>query len=346
MDAFFASVEQLDQPHLRNKPIAVGGSKERGVVAAASYEARKFGVRSAMSSKLAAKKCPELIFVTPRFQRYREVSQQIRSVFFEYTDLVEPLSLDEAFLDVTTNKKGLKSATLIAEEIRKKIFDTTGLTASAGISINKFLAKIASDYHKPNGQMTINPEEVLNFLERLEVKKFFGVGKVTCQKLYRLGIFTGKDLREKDLAFLEKHFGNSGQHYFNISRGISNAPVAPNKMPKSIGAERTFEENLTSVVFLQERLKDVCEEVSNRLQKRNLAGKTITLKIKYSDFSVQTKSNTLPYFVSNFELLFDTASDLLLQQDLNNSVRLIGVQVSNLNINQKKREYIQLKFKF
>lgn len=346
MDAFFASVEQLDQPHLRNKPIAVGGSKERGVVAAASYEARKFGVRSAMSSKLAAKKCPELIFVTPRFQRYREVSQQIRSVFFEYTDLVEPLSLDEAFLDVTTNKKGLKSATLIAEEIRKKIFDITGLTASAGISINKFLAKIASDYHKPNGQMTINPEEVLNFLERLEVKKFFGVGKVTCQKMYRLGIFTGKDLREKDLAFLEKHFGNSGQHYFNISRGISNAPVAPNKMPKSIGAERTFEENLTSVVFLQERLKDVCEEVSNRLQKRNLAGKTITLKIKYSDFSVQTKSNTLPYFVSNFELLFDTASDLLLQQDLNNSVRLIGVQVSNLNINQKKREYIQLKFKF
>lgn len=346
MDAFFASVEQLDQPHLRNKPIAVGGSKERGVVAAASYEARKFGVRSAMSSRLAAKKCPELIFVTPRFQRYREVSQQIRSVFFEYTDLVEPLSLDEAFLDVTTNKKGLKSATLIAEEIRKKIFDTTGLTASAGISINKFLAKIASDYHKPNGQMTINPEEVLNFLERLEVKKFFGVGKVTCQKMYRLGIFTGKDLREKDLAFLEKHFGNSGQHYFNISRGISNAPVAPNKMPKSIGAERTFEENLTSVVFLQERLKDVCEEVSNRLQKRNLAGKTITLKIKYSDFSVQTKSNTLPYFVSNFELLFDTASDLLLQQDLNNSVRLIGVQVSNLNINQKKREYIQLKFKF
>lgn len=346
MDAFFASVEQLDQPHLRNKPIAVGGSKERGVVAAASYEARKFGVRSAMSSKLAAKKCPELIFVTPRFQRYREVSQQIRSVFFEYTDLVEPLSLDEAFLDVTTNKKGLKSATLIAEEIRKKIFDTTGLTASAGISINKFLAKIASDYHKPNGQMTINPEEVLNFLERLEVKNFFGVGKVTCQKMYRLGIFTGKDLREKDLAFLEKHFGNSGQHYFNISRGISNAPVAPNKMPKSIGAERTFEENLTSVVFLQERLKDVCEEVSNRLQKRNLAGKTITLKIKYSDFSVQTKSNTLPYFVSNFELLFDTASDLLLQQDLNNSVRLIGVQVSNLNINQKKREYIQLKFKF
>lgn len=346
MDAFFASVEQLDQPHLRNKPIAVGGSKERGVVAAASYEARKFGVRSAMSSRLAAKKCPELIFVTPRFQRYREVSQQIRSVFFEYTDLVEPLSLDEAFLDVTTNKKGLKSATLIAEEIRKKIFDTTGLTASAGISINKFLAKIASDYHKPNGQMTINPEEVLNFLERLEVKKFFGVGKVTCQKMYRLGIFTGKDLREKDLAFLEKHFGNSGQHYFNISRGISNAPVAPNKMPKSIGAERTFEENLTSVVFLQKRLKDVCEEVSNRLQKRGLSGKTITLKIKYSDFSVQTKSNTLPYFVSNFELLFDTASDLLLQQDLNNSVRLIGIQVSNLNINQKKREYIQLKFKF
>lgn len=346
MDAFFASVEQLDQPHLRNKPIAVGGSKERGVVAAASYEARRFGVRSAMSSKLAVRKCPELIFVTPRFQRYREVSQQIRSVFFEYTDLVEPLSLDEAFLDVTANKKGLKSATFIAEEIRKKIFNTTGLTASAGISINKFLAKIASDCHKPNGQTTINPDEIQSFLERLEIKKFFGVGKVTCQKMYRLGIFTGKDLRSKDLSFLEKHFGSSGQHFFNISRGISNTPVIPNKMPKSIGAERTFEENLTSVVFLKERLKDICEEVSNRLQKRGLAGKTIVLKIKYSDFSIQTKSNTMPYFVSNFELLFDIASNLLLHNELNNSVRLIGIQVSNLNVNQKKKEYIQLKFEF
>lgn len=346
MDAFFASVEQLDQPNLRNKPIAVGGSKERGVVSAASYEARKFGVRSAMSSKLAAKRCPDLIFVTPRFQRYREVSQQIRSIFFEYTDLVEPLSLDEAFLDVTINKKGLKSATLIAEEIRGKIFEKTGLTASAGISVNKFLAKIASDYNKPNGQKTINPEDVLDFLENLEVKKFFGVGKVTCQKMYSLGIFTGKDLRDKDVSFLEKHFGNSAQHYFNIARGISNSPVSPNKLPKSIGAERTFAENLTSVVYLEERLTDICEEVFNRLQKRNLAGKTITLKLKYSDFSLQTKSYTLPYFVSNFELLLDTARDLLLHQNLRDSVRLIGVQVSNLNINQKKSEYIQLKFKF
>src|SRR5690554_6555048 len=211
MDAFFASVEQLDQPNLRNKPIAVGGSKERGVVSAASYEARKFGVRSAMSSKLAAKRCPDLIFVTPRFQRYREVSQQIRSIFFEYTDLVEPLSLDEAFLDVTVNKKGLKSATLIAQEIRQKIYEKTGLTASAGISINKFLAKIASDYHKPNGQKTINPEEIISFLDALEIKRFFGVGKKTCEKMYQLGIFTGADLRSKSVEFLEEHFGNSGQ---------------------------------------------------------------------------------------------------------------------------------------
>lgn len=346
MDAFFASVEQLDFPELRNKPVAVGGTKERGVIAAASYEAREFGVRSAMSSKLAAKKCPNLLFVPPRFDRYREVSHQIRSIFFEYTDLVEPLSLDEAFLDVTQNKKGLKSATKIAAEIREKIFIKTGLTASAGISINKFLAKTASDYNKPNGQKTITPTDVIPFLDVMEIKRFFGIGKKTCEKMYHLGIFTGADLRHKTLDFLESHFGNSGQHFYNIARGISNSPVIPNRTPKSIGAERTFEGNLTSVIHLQERLKEICEEVSNRLQKRNLAGKTITLKIKYSDFKVQTKSFTLSYYISNFELLLDTASDLLKEQLLKTSVRLIGIQVSNLNINQKKNEYIQLRFKF
>lgn len=346
MDAFFASVEQLDHPELRNKPVAVGGTRERGVIAAASYEARKFGIHSAMSSKIAVKKCPDLIFIAPRFDRYRTVSHQIRTVFLDYTDLVEPLSLDEAFLDVTQNKKGLKSATHIAEEIRAKIYIETGLTASAGISVNKFLAKIASDFNKPNGQKTITPKEIIPFLDDLEIRRFFGVGKKTCEKMYHLGIFTGADLRSKSLGFLETHFGNSGQHFYNISRGISNSPVIPNRTPKSIGAERTFESNLTSVIHLQERLKEICEEVSNRLQKRNLAGKTITLKIKYSDFKVQTKSFTLPYYISNFELLLDTANDLLQEQLLKTSVRLIGIQMSNLNVNQKKSEYIQLRFNF
>lgn len=346
MDAFYASVEQLDCPELKGKPVAVGGNKERGVIAAASYEARKFGVRSAMSSKLAAKRCPELIFVSPRFDRYKEISMQIRSVFLEYTDLVEPLSLDEAFLDVTINKKGLKSATLIAEEIRQKIYEKTGLTASAGISVNKFLAKIASDYNKPNGQKTINPEEIISFLDRLEIKRFFGVGKKTCEKMYHLGIFTGADLRAKSLDFLEQHFGNSGAHFYELARGISHSPVVANRLPKSIGAERTFSENFTSIIPLKDKLSDVCEEVSNRLQKRNLSGKTVTLKLKYSDFSVQTRSVTLPYYISNFDLLYDTASELLQQQPLKTSVRLIGVQVSNLSINRKKAEYIQLRFKF
>ncbi len=345
MDAFYASVEQLDFPELRNKPLAVGGSEIRGVISAASYEARKFGVRSAMSGKLAIKKCPDLIFVPPRFDRYKEVSKQIRTIFLEYTDLVEPLSLDEAFLDVTQNKKGLKSATLIAEEIRLRIYETTGLTASAGISINKFLAKIASDYNKPNGQKTINPNEIIPFLDALEIKRFFGVGKKTCEKMYHLGIFTGADLRLKSLDFLEEHFGNSGVHYYQLARGISNSPVVPNRLPKSIGAERTFSENFTSIIPLQEKLHEVCEEVSIRLQKRNLSGKTITLKIKYSDFTLQTKSYTLPYYVSSFDLLFDTSTDLLQHSTLKTSVRLIGVQVSNLNINQKKAEYIQLKLK-
>ncbi|UUV22141.1 DNA polymerase IV [Paenimyroides aestuarii] len=346
MDAFYASVEQLDFPELRNKPLAVGGSEIRGVISAASYEARKFGVRSAMSGKLAIKKCPELIFVKPRFDRYKEVSQQIRAIFLEYTDLVEPLSLDEAFLDVTINKKNLKSATNIAEEIRRKIFETTGLTASAGISVNKFLAKIASDYNKPNGQKTIRPEEIIPFLDALEIKRFFGVGKKTCEKMYHLGIFTGSDLRMKSIDFLEEHFGNSGLHFYQLARGISNSPVVPNRLPKSIGAERTFTENFTSIIPLQDKLKDVCEEVSIRLQKRNLSGKTLTLKIKYSDFTLQTKSTTLPYYISSYDLLLDTALDLLANSDLKTSVRLIGIQISNLNINQKKAEYVQLKFRF
>ena len=346
MDAFYASVEQLDNPELRGLPIAVGGNEIRGVISAASYEARKFGVRSAMPGALAIKHCPDLIFVRPRFDRYKEISQIIRSVFLEYTDLVEPLSLDEAFLDVTENKKGMKSASLIAGEIRLKIFFFICLTASAGISSNKFIAKIASDYNKPNGQKTINPNEIESFVEKLEIKKFFGIGKKTTEKMYHLGIFTGFDLKQKSLQFLEEHFGNSSQHYFNISRGISNSLVQPNRVPKSIAAERTFEINLTSEVFLKDKLKIIAEELDFRLKKRSVSGKTITLKIKYSDFTLQTRSETLPYFISNKDLIYDVALRLLFQNKLKNSVRLVGVSMTNLNNKENKPKIIQLKFNF
>ena len=244
MDAFYASVEQLDNPELRGKPVAVGGGGERGVVSAASYEARKFGVRSAQSGVIARSNCPDLIFVPPRFSRYKEISKQIRAIFFEYTDLVEPLSLDEAYLDITINKKGNPSATLIAEEIREKIYAQLGLRASAGISYNKFIAKVASDINKPNGQKTISPEEAILFLEKLDINKFYGVGKVTATKMYNLGVFTGKDLKEKSEEFLTKNFGKSGAHYYKIVRGIHNSKVNPNHITKSVAAEHTFRKNL------------------------------------------------------------------------------------------------------
>ena len=354
MDAFYASVEQHDNPELKGKPVAVGGGSVRGVVSAASYEARKYGVRSAMSGFIAKRNCPDLIFVKPRFDRYKEISQQVRTVFFEYTDLVEPLSLDEAYLDVTENKKGSPSATLIAEEIRQKIFEKTGLTASAGISINKFIAKIASDYNKPNGQKTINPEEVLSFLENLEIRKFYGVGKVTAEKMYKLGIFTGTDLKQKSLDFLNSNFGKNGAFYYNVVRGVHLSEVKPHRIAKSVGAERTFSENLSSEVFMLERLDNIASELDKRLKKSKVAGKTITLKIKYSDFTLQTRSKTLPYFVANKALIFETAKELLYQQKLENSVRLLGISLANLNSNKTNKSTpnlekdisFQLKFDF
>lgn len=346
MDAFYASVEQLDNPELKGKPIAVGGSEVRGVVSAASYEARKFGVRSAMSGVQAARLCPELLFVRPRFDRYKEISKQIRAIFLEYTDLVEPLSLDEAYLDVTENKKGNPSATLIAKEIRQKIFETTGLTASAGISINKFVAKIASDYNKPNGQKTVNPDEVETFIEVLDVKKFYGIGKVTADKMYQLGIYIGADLKSKSLEYLEHHFGNSGQSFYNLSRGISYSLVKPNRQMKSIGAERTFNENLSSEIYMEERLENIASEIERRIKKYKISGKTITLKIKYSDFTQQTRSKTLPYFIADKSLIFETAKELLYQERLKDSVRLLGISLNNLNTNQKKNVVVQLRFEF
>lgn len=353
MDAFYASVEQMDNPELKGKPLAVGGSEVRGVVSAASYEARKFGVRSAISGIQAKKLCPDLIFVRPRFDRYKEISKKIRKIFLDYTDLVEPLSLDEAYLDVTENKKGNPSATLIAQEIRKRIFEEVGLTASAGISVNKFVAKIASDYNKPNGQKTVNPDEVEAFLEKLDIKKFYGVGKVTAEKMYQLGIFTGYDLKQKSLEYLEKHFGNSGFHYYQICRGIHNSAVKPNRKIKSVGAERTFGENLSSEIFMEERLQSIAKELEKRLQKSKISGKTITLKIKYSDFTLQTRSKTLPYFVSDKNIILDVAKDLLYQERLRNSVRLLGISIHNLNNEEKtktelpqKSVSVQLKFEF
>lgn len=352
MDAFYASVEQLDHPELRGKPIAVGGGSVRGVVAAASYEARKFGVRSAMSGRSAKRNCPDLIFVKPRFDRYQEFSKRIRAIFHEYTDLVEPLSLDEAYLDVTENKKGMPSATMIAREIRETIKKKTGLNASAGISVNKFIAKIASDVNKPNGQKTVPPEEVLDFLEVLEIRKFYGVGKVTAEKMYQLGIFTGKDLKERSEAFLTEHFGKSGRFYHNVVRGIHTSEVKPNRERKSLGAERTFNTNISSEIFMMERLENIAEEIERRLRKNKVAGKTVTLKIKYSDFTLQTRSRTLSYFISSKELLLETAKELLYQEKMRNSVRLLGISLSNFNTEKpaqdlsKDKIEVQLRFAF
>ena len=346
MDAFYASVEQLDNPMLRGKPIAVGGSENRGVVAAASYEARKFGVRSAISGVVAKKNCPELIFVKPRFDRYKEISAKIQKIFYEYTDLVEPLSLDEAYLDVTNNKKGNPSATLLAQEIRQRIFSEVGITASAGISVNKFVAKIASDYNKPNGQKTVNPDEVLSFLEELAIRKFHGVGKVTTEKMYQLGIFTGAELKSKSLEFLEKHFGKSGNFYYNVVRGIHDSEVRSDRITKSVAAEHTFDINLSSEIFMMERLEVIATALEKRLKRHKVAGKTITLKIKYSDFSQQTRSKTVPYFIAEKALIIEVVKELLYQERMKDSVRLLGISLSNLNTEEKKFVVVQLKFDF
>lgn len=346
MDAFYASVEQLDNPDLIGKPVAVGGNEIRGVVSAASYEARKFGVRSAMSGVLAKKKCPHLIFVPPRFDRYKEISSKIREIFYDYTDLVEPLSLDEAYLDVTENKVGNPSASLIAQEIRDRIWDELQLRASAGISINKFIAKVASDINKPNGQKTINPEDVIPFLEQLSVNKFYGVGKVTAAKMHNKGIFTGLDLKQKSLEDLTTFFGKSGKHYYQIVRGIHYSAVKPDRIRKSIAAERTFNENLSSEIFMLERLDKIANELERRMLKSNTKGKTVTLKIKYSDFTQQTRSKTIIHFISKKNEFMPVVKELLFQEKLKNSVRLLGISFSNLDSEKKEPFWVQLEFDF
>ncbi|MEO1437060.1 MAG: DNA polymerase IV [Bacteroidota bacterium] len=337
MDAFYASVEQRENPELRGKPIAVGGSRQRGVVAAASYEARKFGVRSAMPSVTAARKCPQLIFVKPRFELYKEVSNQIRAIFFEYTDLVEPLSLDEAYLDVSENKKNLPSGTLIAQEIRKKIFEQTNLTASAGVSINKFVAKVASDINKPNGMKVILPDEVEAFLEALPVQKFHGIGKVTAQKMKNMGIHTGKELKAWSEIDLLRHFGKVGRFFYKIVRGQDNRPVNPNRLRKSVGVERTFEKDLDRSEEMLERLDLIAQKLFERMERGDNFGRTLTLKIKFADFQLITRSKTLTHDIRSLEAIRALMKELLSENlPENDNVRLLGLYVSNLE-NEKKK---------
>jgi len=331
MDAFFASVEQLDNPELRGKPVAVGGSGERHVVAAASYEARKFGVRSAMPSVTAKKLCPELIFVKHRFERYNEISEQVFEIFREFSDKVEPLSIDEAFLDVTTDLKGIGSATIIARQIRKEINNRTGLTASAGISFNKFLAKIASDIKKPDGLFLITPEDAEKFIDDLNVEKFFGIGKVTAEKMHKLGIHKGCDLKNWDLPSLTRNFGKAGKFYFDIVRGVDDRPVEPESERKSVGTELTYEKDLTSRFEIITELYKVEKELMERLKHTETTGRTVTVKIKFSDFRQITRSKTLQNYIRDFETLHREVTEIRKSLKLEGSkIRLLGVTVSNL----------------
>lgn len=345
MDAFYASVEQRDDPRLRGKPVAVGGSKERGVVAAASYEARKYGVKSAMASALAYRRCPDLIFVKPDFEKYQAISQQIRSIFFEYTDLVEPLSLDEAYLDVTENKKGIATATRIAREIRERIWQETQLRASAGISINKFLAKVASDINKPNGQKTIMPDQALEFLEKLPIEKFYGIGAKTAEKMKNLGIHFGKDLKQWDQALLIREFGKSGLHYYHIVRGLQKSRVKPDRIRKSIGAERTFSHDLRNLEEMEEALEEIMEKLKERIERSRARGKTVTVKIKYFDFELHTRSHSLPHFTNSAAEILAEATKLLNEPEPEKPVRLLGITLSNLDTG-KTGEPVQLTLKF
>lgn len=331
MDAFYASVEQRDHPEYQGKPIAVGGSPTgRGVVATASYEARKFGVRSAMSSRKAMQLCPHIIFVFPRFDAYKAVSRSIREIFNRYTDIIEPLSLDEAYLDVTDDKNQIGSALEIAQQIKRAIKEELNLTASAGVSTNKFVAKIASGMNKPDGLTFIGPSKIESFINNLPVEKFFGVGKVTADKMKAMNLFTGSDLRKLTETELIKHFGKAGHFYFKIVRGIDDREVQPHRETKSLGAEDTFLHDLESVEEMHEEIERIGETVFNRLKKSNLSGRTLTLKIKYSDFTQITRSLSFSRPVHDYETIIVTAKSLLEKVDMaNKTVRLLGISLSN-----------------
>ena len=331
MDAFYASVEQRDNPDYRGKPIAVGGSPTgRGVVATASYEARKFGVRSAMSSRKAIQLCPHITFVRPRFEAYKTVSRAIREIFHRYTDIIEPLSLDEAFLDVTEDKLQIGSALEIAMQIKKAIKDELNLTASAGVSTNKFVAKIASDINKPDGLTFIGPSKIESFISNLPVEKFFGVGKVTADKMKGMQLFTGADLKKLTEEDLVRYFGKTGHFYYKIVRGIDEREVQTHRETKSLGAEDTFVYDLETTEEMHKELDRIAVTVVNRLEKSRLKGRTITLKIKYSDFTQITRNFSFPYPIGDLETIIDTARQLLAKVDMNEkTVRLLGISLSN-----------------
>ncbi len=348
MDAFYASVEQRDNIQLRGKPVVVGGNPDsRGVVATCSYEARQFGIHSAMSCARAYRLCPQVIFVRPRFDAYHEVSQQIRGIFLQYTDLVEPLSLDEAYLDVTSNKPNIQSATWVAQIIRQKIRNETALTASAGVSYNKFLAKIASDIKKPDGLTVVTPEQAEQFIARLPIRRFHGVGRVTEKKMESLGILTGADLRQHSLQELSKNFGKAGEYYFNIARGIDLRPVVPNRVRKSIGKETTLTEDTADLGQMLTIIGALAEKVATLLQTKQTSGLTLTLKIKYSDFQIVTRSISREQPIETAEEILLLSEKLLQKTEAGKrAVRLLGVTISHLTTDMPADEPLQLELPF
>lgn len=346
MDAFYASIEQRDNEAYRGKPLAVGYAGPRGVVAAASYEARRYGVRSAMPSKTALRKCPHLIFTAARFDVYKSVSKQIMEIFHEYTDLVEPLSLDEAFLDVTENHKNLPSATQIAQDIKQKIFDATHLTASAGVSFNKFLAKIASDQNKPNGIFVVKPRVAEQFVETLPIERFFGVGKVTAKVMHQLGIKTGWDLKQRSESELVSHFGKSGYIYYLNARAIDDRPVESFRIRKSVSSETTFDRDIDNLDELAIELDVVARDAFEYIDKKKFRGRTVTLKLKYADFKIATRSRTFTSYVSNYETFYKAGFDLLQNVDLSPKVRLIGLGLKNNEGDLEWGDAVQLRINF
>ncbi len=347
MDAFYASVEQRDHPQYRGRPIVVGGSPtSRGAVAAASYEARRYSIHSAMPSRTARQKCPHLIFVQPRFEVYRAVSEQIRQIFYRYTDWVEPLALDEAYLDVTENKFCMASATLIAQEIKHCIYEETHLTASAGVSINKFLAKIASGLDKPNGLFLIPPDQAEAFIEQLPIEQFYGVGQVTAAKMHSLGIRTGADLKQWTEADLVERFGKVGRFYYSIARAQDDRPVQPNRIRKSIGAENSYDPDLSDRTTVLSALEEVANVLKQRIDSKRSYGRTLTLKVKYADYQQITRSKTIAQPIDSLDLIWQLATELLSLTEIGQKqVRLLGLAVSNLN-EPEATEYVQLSLTF
>ncbi len=346
MDAFFASVEQRDFPKYRGRPLVVGGVSKRGVVSAASYEARKYGIYSAMPVFQAEKLCPHLVVVPGRHDVYKEVSKQVNGIFKRYTDIIEPLSLDEAFLDVSNNKIQLPLGSLIAKKILAEIKAETQLTASAGVSYNKFLAKIASDVNKPNGMFVIEPKDAQEFLDNLRIEKFFGIGKVTAERMHEIGIFFGRDLRSRSKDRLRQYFGKSGVVYYDLCRGVDLREVNPYRKAKSVGAESTFSENISDKEEMKRRIVVIADILWKRILHRQKFGKTLTLKLKFADFKQITRSKTVAYLINSPDKIKKIAFDLLEQLDLRTvSVRLIGISVSNMEL-RKSSPHVQLRINF